>query len=266
MLFPGCRIQVVESNVVGTTGPIPGSMGFVSNFNGHATHIDFQRIVWHRYGKNGKPRIETGRFTAVVDGKLEYKIFGKRRVGKIKVLGAKGWDTMPPLEFLGWAYSILRLPKSPEQDKWMRSQLKHKFGIIYNTKGFRAENLFHADTNFENFGARYNLFKFCREWRERYYKCRIRQIKQSMAILHKHIQVDVDRAKKKYKVNHDPISFAKAVVDKKLPGPDYRYKNFVNNFISDAIIGPQANSICKDNVWIAEIVKEICKKEGCLKL
>lgn len=262
MLFPGCCIRVVDSNVVGTTGPIPGSVGFVSNFSGHTNYIDFQRVVWHRYGKKGKPRIETGRFYAVTNKNSDFSGFGKRRIGRIEVLGAKSWEKMDKLEFLCWAFSILRLPKSPEQDKLLRRDLKQLFGVLYTTKVFRPTHLLHSGDNFEGFGSRYMLFKYCRSWRERYYKCKINRIKQQLEMMHKYIQTDCDRAKKKQKIEHNPITFAKAVANQSLPGPNYRYTMFVSSFNYDAILHPHAVQICKENVWIAEIVKKLNEKGG----
>lgn len=256
MLFPGCRIKVVDSNVVGTTGPIPGSMGFVSNFVAHPNYIDFQRVVWNQYGKKGKPRVETGRFHAVTDEKSDFNGFGKRRVGRVEILGAKVWDSMEKMEFLGWAYSILRLPKSIEQDKLMRNELKQLFGVYLPAKTHRPVYLLKAEADWDAFGSRYMLFKYCRKWREKYYKCKINRIKQQMLTLHKYIQDDCERARKKQDVKHDPVSFALAVINQTLPGTSYRYMSFISSFTHDAILSPYAEQICKGNVWIAEIVKK----------
>jgi hypothetical protein len=264
MLFPGCRIRVVESSAKGSTGPIPGSVGFVSNFSGQGSYVDFQRVVWYRYGKKGKERIETGRFAAIFDDSLEYQIFGKRRVGRIEVCGSKGWESMSTMEFLCWAFSILRLPKSVELQKQMASDLRHQFGIKiqYTKHAFKPAHLFHGGTDFENFASRYTMFKYCRSAREKYYRNMVNTIKQAMQQLHKHVQQDVERERIKRKIKHDPKSFAEAVVNQKMHGPNYRYKIFVGRFSHDAILAPRALQICKDNAWVVEIVKKFMEKGG----
>lgn len=261
MLFPGCRIKVIESTAKGSTGPIPGSVGFISNFKGQQTYVDCQRIVWYRYGNKGKERIETGRFHIFLQDGLPLKNITKARYGKVEISGSKNWDNMNTMEFLCWAFSILRLPKSIELQQQMANDLKQMFGIKIHHKmhGFRAAHLFHGGADFENFGSRYMMFKYCRKAREIYYRNKIRTIKQSMDVLHNHIQQDIKTALKKQKIDHSPASFAEAVATQSLPGPNYRYTSFVSNFSGDAILFPRADQICKGNVWISAVVDRLTK-------
>jgi len=263
MLFPGCRIKVIDSNVIGTTGPIPGSMGFVSNFYGHPTYIDFHRIVWYRYGKSGKERIETGKFTAVLSDDAQHAAFGKRRVGRIEVLGSKEWASMSKTEFLCWAYSILRLPKSIELTNSMRDELSQMFGINYQKAGLGVANLFHCDADFDAFGQRYMMFKYCRKARERYYMNRINLMRHEVKSLGKWILADCMAMLKKHKVELTPQSFAKAVADKTPPLPNlYRYTNFYSHFSHDAILFSHADKVCEADEWVAEIVKKLKETGG----
>lgn len=251
MLFPGCRIRVVESNIKGSTGPIVGSVGFVSDFNAGMSWISFNRVIWHRFGKRGKERVEPGRFIATIDGIHKESMPVKdRRSGKIEVIeGGLDFSEMSRLEFIAWAYALLRLVPMQSQSE-LRSFLDETYGI-YLKKGLpvRPETLLMTPC-FMDLEDRLLMKTFCHAVRIKYYTKRRKVIRDEIALL----EMQILNIRKKLNVPHNPKELAEAIVKGKL-GSTHRFSAFFGKFNCDAVLYPQAESICKNSEWVLEVVK-----------
>lgn len=254
MLFPGCRIQVVESNVKGTTGPIPGSMGFVSEYRQHYNLVELDRAVWSRYGKTGKKRMETGNFACIMNDSPTY--VPKRRYGRIELAERGNIQQMEYMEFLCWAYSILKLKKSNWEHQEMRQLLNEQFEMKVNKYSVRRGDLIH-NPYINSPAGREALASICRHMRHLYYKGQMRKIKENVQYAHKIVQKDVARQEAKTGKSFTPESYAQFVKDGLVSGSiTNTYVTLFNMFNYDAFLYPRAEHLCKDNVWLLEIVKQ----------
>jgi hypothetical protein len=258
MLFPGCRIRVVESNVKGTTGPIPESMGFVSEYRQHYNMVELQRAVWSRYGKTGKKRMETGNFACVMGGTSPF--ITKRRHGKIELAERGNIQEMDILEFMCWAYSILKLKKPEWEHQEMRKLLRSQFDMKVGKYSIRRSDLTH-NQYIDSPAGREAIANICRHMRHLYYKRMVRAIKELIKHTYQIVQKDVVRQEAKTGKSFTPESYAQFVRDGLVSGGvTNTYITLFNKFNHDAFLYPRAEHLCKDNAWLLEIVKQYKKQ------
>ena len=257
MLFPGCQIKVIESNVKGTTGPIPGSVGFVSEYRPSFNLVELNRIVWFRYGKTGKPRMETGNFTAIL--KQDIPKLG-RRSGTIEVVRRGNIQKMDLLEFLCWAISILKLKKSEWEFREMKKLLQQQFDIVLHK--FTPVQPKHLVGNpyIDGHDGREAMAVICRRMRDLYYKGQLRRIRHDIELLGMTLQKDLKKQEVKNEIKYTPESYAAAVRHNNLSGGLlHRYIAFFNRFNHDAFLYPRAEHLCRKDKWLLEIVKRYKK-------
>ena len=257
MLFPGCRIKIVESTVKGTTGPIPGSIGFVSEYRPSFNLAELNRVVWFRYGKTGKTRLETGNFTAVLK---QGAPFPKRRSGTIEVIRRGSIKKMDLLEFHCWTFAILRLKKSEWEFKEMKRLLYEQFEIkIHKYTPIQPDTL--INNQYINSPAgRSAMADICRRMRDMYYKGQLRRIRHDIEHLGLTLQKDLKNHEMKEKKKHTPESYATAVRYNNVgAGVIHRYIAFFNRFNHDAFLYPRAEYLCRNDKWLLEIVKRYKK-------
>jgi len=259
MLFPGCRIKIVESTVKGTTGPLPGSIGFVSEYRPSFNLVELNKVVWYRYGKTGKARLETGNFTAVIKEGFPPPKLG-RRSGTIEVIRRGSVQKMDILEFLCWAFSILRLKKTEWEFKEMRQMLSQQFEIeLHKFTPIKPNNLI-LNQYIDSIAGRSAMTNICRRMRDMYYKGQLRRIRHDIDILGTIIKKDLKTLWKKNDTKFTPESYAAAARTNTLgTGNIHRYISFFNMFNHDAFLYPRAEHLCRKNEWVLEIVKQYKK-------
>jgi len=259
MLFPGCRIKVIESTVKGTTGPIPGSIGFVSEYRPGLNLAELNRVVWFRYGKTGKPRLETGNFTVLVNKGGPTPKLG-RRSGTIEVIRRGSVQKMDLLELHCWTFSILRLKKSEWEFREMKRLLYEQFEMkLHKYTPVQPASLIN-NPYINSPAGRNAMADICRRMRDMYYKGQLRRIRHDIKHLGLILQKDLKNHEVKGKKKYTPESYAEAVRYNSLgAGIIHRYISFFNRFNHDAFLYPRAEYLCRNDKWLLEIVKRYKK-------
>jgi len=259
MLFPGCRIKVIESTVKGTTGPIPGSIGFVSEYRPSFNLAELNKVVWFRYGKTGKPRLETGNFTVVMNKDAPTPKLG-RRSGTVEMIRRGSIQKMDLLELHCWTFAILRLKKSEWEFKEMKRLLYEQFEMkLHKYTPVRAGDL--INNQYINSPAGRNaMADICRRMRDMYYKGQLRRIRHDIDHLGLILRKDLRNHEVKEKKKYTPESYAAAVRYNNIgAGIIHRYISFFNRFNHDAFLYPRAEYLCRNDKWLLEIVKRYKK-------
>lgn len=272
MLFPGRKIEVVDSNVKGTTGPIPGSQGYISDFYGDLGKgywVDFRNIVWFKYGKNGKLRVEKGLLLVVSKTEFEQQAGLKnvgRRIGHIKFpeekQNYKDFE-LPTLEFLSWAGSLLRLPMSLADEKYINLRLYEEFGMAGGNPRRCTRQLPQVPVPWNDFHTRGILVSICRHARTAHYRYKQLTVKKAIARCETRIAKAIENAKKYKNIDYTPAEFVKAVNAGDISMPT-RYLEFCSPFNMDAILMPRMEYLLRDSSeWIKALAKdwaERCEK------
>jgi hypothetical protein len=177
MFEPGQKIIVTQSNVKRKTGPRCGSVGFVSDFETNVTGIRFNRIIWYRYGRQQKKRLETSSF-AMMFGKLadfqkqdwRLRLHCRNYGTLMPIPDTRKIEDLDELEFKCWVYSIIRIGQ--RLPKYDTSRIHNGFFI-------NPKPAYILSQNFEP-KHRLEIAKRARRIRELYIKANTAQLQKAV--------------------------------------------------------------------------------------